>query len=177
MRTEASRRVRDTVIFAMLGAVMFVSKLIMELLPNVHLLGVLTVLYTVVFRKKALIPIYIYVLLNGVYAGFSMWWVPYTYIWAILWGVAMLLPRNMKGGVATVVYAVVCSLHGFAFGTLYAPAQAIMFGLNFEATVAWIIAGLPWDAIHGASNFALGLLVYPLSRLLSRLYREGGQAA
>lgn len=177
MRTEASRRVRDTVIFAMLGAVMFVSKLIMELLPNVHLLGVLTVLYTVVFRKKALIPIYIYVLLNGVYAGFSMWWVPYTYIWAILWGVAMLLPRNMKCGVATVVYAVVCSLHGFAFGTLYAPAQAIMFGLNFEATVAWIIAGLPWDAIHGVSNFALGLLVYPLSRLLSRLYREGGQAA
>lgn len=161
----------------MLGAVMFVSKLIMELLPNVHLLGVLTVLYTVVFRKKALIPIYIYVLLNGVYAGFSMWWVPYTYIWAILWGVAMLLPRNMKGGVATVVYAVVCSLHGFAFGTLYAPAQAIMFGLNFEATVAWIIAGLPWDAIHGVSNFALGLLVYPLSRLLSRLYREGGQVA
>ncbi len=142
-----------------------------------HLVGILTVLYTVVFRKKALIPIYIYVLLNGVFAGFSMWWVPYTYIWTILWGAVMLLPKNMTGGVATVVYAVVCSLHGFAFGTLYAPVQAIMFGLDFQGMIAWIVAGLPWDVIHGVSNFALGLLIYPLSRLLSRLYREGGQAS
>ncbi len=85
----------------MLGTLMFVSKLIMELFPNVHLLGMLTVLYTVVFRKKALIPIYIYVLLNGVYAGFSMWWIPYLYLWAILWGMTMLLPKNMTGGIAT----------------------------------------------------------------------------
>lgn len=161
----------------MLGTLMFVSKLLMELLPNVHLLGMLTVLYTVVFRKKALIPIYIYVLLNGVYAGFSMWWVPYTYIWAILWGMTMLLPRNMTGGVATVVYAAVCSLHGFLFGVLYAPLQAIMFGLDFNGMIAWIVAGLPWDVIHGVSNFALGLLIYPLSRLLNRLYGERGRAS
>lgn len=161
----------------MLGTLMFVSKLLMELLPNVHLLGMLTVLYTVVFRKKALIPIYIYVLLNGVYAGFSMWWVPYTYIWAILWGMTMLLPRNMTGGVATVLYAAVCSLHGFLFGVLYAPLQAIMFGLDFNGMIAWIVAGLPWDVIHGVSNFALGLLIYPLSRLLNRLYGERGRAS
>ena len=61
----------------MLGAVMLVSKVIMELLPNVHLLGTLTVAYTVAFRKKALIPIYVYVMLNGLIAGFSMWWMPW----------------------------------------------------------------------------------------------------
>ena len=38
--------VRETCIFAMLGAVMFASKIIMEALPNIHLLGVLTVTYT-----------------------------------------------------------------------------------------------------------------------------------
>lgn len=156
---------------------MFVSKLVTELLPNIHLLGTLTVLYTVVFRKKALIPIYIFVLLTGVYAGFAMWWIPYLYLWAILWGMAMLLPRNMTGGVATLVYAVVCSLHGFAYGTLYAPLQALMFGLDFQGMIAWIVAGLPWDLVHGVSNFALGLLVYPLSRLLNRLYGERGAAS
>ena len=151
---------------------MFVSKLIMEILPNMHLLGVLTVLYTVTFRKKALIPIYIYVLLSGVYAGFSMWWVPYTYIWTLLWGAVMLLPRNLSGRAAVILYAIVCSLHGFLFGTLYAPLQAIMFGLDFQGMIAWIVAGLPWDAIHGVSNFALGLLIFPLSKLLKRLYGE-----
>ena len=168
-RTEASRRVRETVLFAMLGSLMFVSKLVMEFLPNVHLLGTLTVLYTVVFRAKALIPIYVYVLLNGLYAGFSMWWIPYTYIWAILWGVAMLLPRRMPDRVAAIVYPVVSSLHGFLFGTLYAPLQALMFGLDFRGMIAWIVAGLPFDLIHGASNFAVGLLILPLSRVLHRL--------
>ena len=56
----------------MLGTLMFVSKIVMELLPNIHLLGMLTMLYTVVFRRKALVPIYVYVLINGLYAGFSM---------------------------------------------------------------------------------------------------------
>ena len=156
----------------MLGAIMFASKVIMEALPNIHLLGMLTVTYTVVYRKKALIPIYVYVMLNGLFAGFNLWWLPYTYIWTILWGIAMLLPRKMPKRVAYIVYSVICALHGFAYGTLYAPAQALMFGLNFEQTVAWIIAGIPFDLIHGFSNLGLGFLVVPLAELLTRLSRK-----
>ena len=75
--------------------VMFVSKIVMEFLPNIHLLGMLTMVYTLTFRSKALIPIYIYVFVNGLYAGFAVWWVPYLYVWTILWAVTMLLPRRM----------------------------------------------------------------------------------
>ena len=157
-------------LFAMLAAIMFCSKVVMEFLPNVHLLGVLTMVYTIVFRKKALIPIYGYVLLNGLYAGFSIWWVPYLYIWTILWGITMLLPRKMPKGVKAVVYPIVCALHGLAFGVLYAPAQAIMFGLNGEQTLAWILSGLGFDLIHGIGNLAVGLLILPLSELLTRLW-------
>ena len=71
-----------------------------------------------------------------------------------------------------VVYPTVCAVHGFAFGALYAPAQALMFGFNFEQTVAWIIAGIPFDLIHGASNFVMGLLVLPFSELLEKLYNR-----
>ena len=157
------------VVFAMLGTLMFCSKLIMEALPNNHLLGTLIMTSTDVFRKKPLIPIYVYVLLNGLYAGFSMWWVPYLYIWTILWGVTMLLPRNMPKGVACIVYPVVCSLHGFAFGALYAPVQALMFGFTWEQMLAWIAAGIPFDVLHGIGNFCVGLLILPLSELLKRL--------
>lgn len=157
-------------LFAMLAAIMFCSKVVMEFLPNVHLLGVLTMVYTIVFRSKALIPIYGYVLLNGLYAGFSIWWVPYLYIWTILWGITMLLPRKMPKGVKAVVYPIVCALHGLAFGVLYAPAQAIMFGLNGEQTLAWILSGVGFDLIHGIGNLAVGLLILPLSELLTRLW-------
>ena len=37
----------------MLGAVLYASKVAMEFLPNVHLIGVLIVAITVVYRKKA----------------------------------------------------------------------------------------------------------------------------
>lgn len=150
----------------MLGALMYASKAIMEVLPNIHLLGTFITAITVVYRKKALYPIYIYVLLNGLFAGFATWWLPYLYIWTVLWAVVMLLPKNMPKKIAPIVYTVVCALHGLLFGVLYAPAQALIYGLNFHATIAWIAAGLPYDLIHGISNFFCGLLICPIIAVL-----------
>ncbi len=158
--------VRETAVFGMLGAIMYASKLLMEVLPNVHLLGVFVIALTVVYRSKALYPIYIYVFLNGIFAGFNIWWVPYLYLWTLLWGATMLLPRNIPKRVKPIIYMCLCAMHGFLFGTLYAPAQAFFFGLNFEGMIAWIIAGLPWDFVHGVSNFFCGILIYPLITVL-----------
>ena len=163
---------KELTVFAFLGTLMYSSKIIMEALPNIHLLGVFVIAFTVVYRKKALYPIYVYVFINGLMSGFSMWWLPYLYIWTVLWGVVMLLPKNMPKKIRGVVYMVVCALHGFAFGTLYAPAQALLFGLDFERTMAWIIAGLPYDFIHGVSNFFCGILIVPLITLLERLEKR-----
>ena len=161
--------VKELCTFSMLGALMYASKLIMELVPKVHLLGVFTIAFTVVYRKKALYPIYVYVLLNGIFCGFATWWIPYLYLWTVLWGVTMLLPKKMPKKIQPLVYMVVCSLHGFLFGTLYAPAQALLFGLSFDGMIAWIIAGFPWDCIHGVSNFFCGLLIIPIISILRRI--------
>lgn len=167
-----SRRIFEIVLFAMLGALMFCSKVIMEILPNIHLLGMFTMVYTLVFRWKGLIPLYVYIMLNGLYAGFAMWWWPYLYIWTLLWGMTMLLPRHMPTKMACIVYPAVCALHGSAFGILYAPAQALMYRMGFEATVAWTLAGLPWDLLHGVGDLFAGMLVLPLSRLLTDLLKR-----
>lgn len=159
---------KELAIFSVLGALMYVSKMVMEFLPNVHLLATLIVAMTVVFRAKALYPLYVFVFLTGLLNGFNLWWIPYLYIWTVLWGVTMLLPKQMPSWLAPIVYIVVAGLHGFAYGTLYAPAQALMFRLNFEQTIAWIVAGLPWDAIHGISNMVCGLLILPLIAVLRR---------
>ncbi|MBQ1951010.1 MAG: hypothetical protein II363_05410 [Clostridia bacterium] len=156
-------------VFPMLGALMYCSKMLMEVLPNIHLLGMLTMTYTVVYRYKALIPLYIYILINGLFCGFATWWIPYLYVWTVLWGCTMLLSGRVSRRVAVVVYPLVCGLHGLAFGVLYAPAQALLYGLDFRAMLAWIVAGFPFDAVHAVGNVLAGLLILPLSTALQRI--------
>lgn len=164
--------IREMAVFAMLGALMYASKMIMEVAPNVHLLGVFTIAFTVVYRKKALYPIYTYVLLNGIFCGFATWWIPYLYLWAVLWGATMMLPKRIPEKLRPLVYMLLCAAHGFLFGTLYAPAQALLYGLSFQKMVAWIISGLPWDFVHGVSNFFCGILIVPIVKILTFLEKN-----
>jgi len=173
---NSHKQLTKLVLYAMLGTMMFASKLIMEGLPNIHPIGMFIVAFTVVYRKQALIPIYIFVILTGLYGGFNLWWIPYLYIWSILWGITMLLPKHLSGRQAAVVYPLVCAIHGVLYGTLYAPAQAILFGFNFPTTIKWILAGLPLDALHGVGNLVMGMLILPLILLLRRLNRQAGIA-
>ena len=160
---------RDIVIFGVSAGLMLATKKLMEGLPNIHLLGVFIVVLTVVYRAKALYPIYTYILLEGILGGFGAWWIPYLYLWALLWGATMLLPHKLPPKAAPFIYGGVCGLHGLLFGTLYAPAQALLFGLKWKAMLAWIVAGFPFDCIHGASNLVLGtVLCVPLIKAVER---------
>ena len=119
----------------MFGALMYASKEIMAVLPNIHLLGMFTMLLTLAYRSRALYPIYVYALLEGLTWGFPLWWPPHLYLWTVLWGVTMLLPRNMPDKAAMIVYPAVCALHGLAYGALYAPWQALAFGLSWGGMI------------------------------------------
>ena len=159
-------KIKEIVLFGMLGGLMFALKLAMEPFPNIHLVGILIVAITVVYRMKALYPLYLFVFIFGLYYGFSLWWIPYLYIWTVLWGVVMLLPKKMPPKVAPIVYIAVCGLHGFLYGILYAPSQALLMGFNFEQTLAWIAAGFPFDITHGISNVLCGVLIMPIIKVL-----------
>lgn len=157
---------KEIAVFGMLGALMYASKMVMEGLPNIHLIGVFIVATTVVYRKKALFPIYVFVFLTGLFFGFGTWWIPYLYIWTILWGMTMLIPKRIPEKFKGIVYMIVCSLHGFLYGVFYAPAQALLFGLDFKGMIAWIVAGFPFDITHGISNFFCGILIVPIIKVL-----------
>ena len=151
---------------------MFCSKVAMEALPNIHLVGMLTMTYTIVLRFRALIPIYVYVMLDGVMQGFSVWWLPYLYAFTILWAITMLFPKKMPRSVGTVVYPAVCALHGLFFGTLYAPVLIWVQGFDLTQTITWLSAGLSFDLLHFFGNLMAGLLILPLSELLKRLTKN-----
>ena len=164
--------VRELVIFAMLGALTFCSDLLMDALPNIHLVGLFITVFTLVFRVKALFPLYVYVALSGVSAviyGGILWWVPYLYVWTVLFGVILLIPKRIPRPLIFLLAHLFTTLHGLAYGTLYAPVQAVLFHLDFRGMLAWIAAGIPFDLIHAIGNFAFGFFIYPLTVLLEKL--------
>lgn len=158
--------VKEITIFALMASLMYASKLAMDFLPNIHLVGVFTIALTDVYRKKALYPIYTFVFLAGLFSAFSTWWLPYLYIWLVLWAMAMLVPQNTKPGYKIGLYMIICALHGFLYGILYAPVHMFIYGMSFKAIVAWVIVGFPWDFVHGISNFFCAMLVMPIVKAL-----------
>ncbi len=166
----------ELVLFAMLGTLMFVSKVLMNGLPNIHLVGVLTMVYTLVFRGKALIPIYVYAFLVLWDFGLTPYWGLNLYVWTVLWAVTMLLPKRMPKKVAVPVTMAVCGLHGLCFGLLCAPLEAAVHGLSFKGTVTWVLVGLvsfpAGDITHAVSNCLLGTMIVPLTVALQRAVKQ-----
>jgi len=150
---------------------MFISHVVLIGIPNIGFIGFFIAAFTLTYRIRALIPVYIYVALYGLFYGF-LTMIPYLYVWLPLWGMFMLIgkpPLPIK--IKVPVYMILCALHGLAFGTLYAPFSAVLFGIpfTFQAILAWIIAGFPYDIAHALGNFAAGVLIVPLSELLKKL--------
>lgn len=169
-KRKAPITVREIVLFALLGGLMFAQKYFLEQLVSVQFMALLIVSSTLVYRAKALYPIYIYVFLYGMRAGFSAWWLPEVYIWLPLWGMAMALPKNLPRKFAAPMYMLACGVHGLAFGTMFAPVWALYAHLSWKATLNWIAAGLVTaDLIHCINNIVWGVLVLPLAGLLRRL--------
>jgi energy-coupling factor transport system substrate-specific component len=169
-RKKALLTVYEIAVFGMLGALMMVSDLLMNIIPNVHPVGVMIVVLTVVYRWKALFPIYVYVLLIGLMEGIGLWWLPYLYIWTLLWGMIMLLPRRMPTWLAAMIYAAVCGLHGFAFGFLWIPSQMLLMGFSFDQALVWWKFGfITADIPHGIGNLVGSTLIIPLVTLIRKL--------
>lgn len=168
----AHKRIVDMVLFAILGGLLVAMVFAFQALPNIHPVGMLIMVYTVVFRWRALIPVYVFVILYGSFYGFAQWWIPYLYVWAVLVVITAILPKKMPTRAGMIVYPLVCALFGLLFGALYAPAQAVMYGYDFATTLKWISTGLPFDVIHALGNLGMGLLVLPLSKLVKMMYEK-----
>ncbi len=147
-----------------LGAVMLVCQIALAPLPNIELVSLLTILFTLALGRYVAYSLAVFVLLEGLIYGFGLWWFSYLYIWAILAAAAYLF-RKMESRLG---WALLCGFFGLFFGTLTAVPIFLISG--FATGVAYIISGIPFDLMHAAGNFLLALLLLPtLRRLLSRL--------
>lgn len=156
----------EIVLLGMLGAIAYVGQVALSFLPNIEVVSVLFLVYTKIFGKKALFPIYVFVLLEGIFWGFGRWWIMYLYVWAVLWGITMLLRRNDSA----VFWAVINGAFGLVFGALCSITQGVMFGIG--SGFAYFISGIPFDIVHCIGNFLTALFLYkPLTILLSKVMK------
>lgn len=151
----------------MLGAITFAGKVVMMALPNIEPVSLMTMLFAVVFGRKCLYPIYVYVLLEFILYGFHLWSINYLYVWAIL-ALAAWLMRNMTHPLS---WALLSGGFGLFFGVLCAPVYAFSGGFGFA--LSWWVSGIPFDLLHCAGNFAIALVLFvPLRRLLEQFYAK-----
>ena len=154
----------EIVLLGMLGAIAFVCQVSLIFLPNIEVVSILFIVYTRTFGKKALFPIYVFVLLEGIFWGFGSWWIMYLYIWTILWCISMIFRRNDS----SIAWAVINGTYGLCFGALCSITQGILFGIG--SGFAYFISGIPFDIVHCIGNFFTALFLYkPLTILLSKV--------
>ncbi len=150
---------------ALLSAILYVSKLALDFLPNIELVSLLTILYTLVFGKEALLIVTVFNLFQIIQWGIGSWTISYLYTWPLLCLLTLLLKKLIKE--EFIIWSIVSGIFGLLFGSLFAlvyipvdPAYALSY---------WIM-GLPWDVWHAAWNFVLMLaLGKPLYKVLNRM--------
>lgn len=158
-------KIKDVVIIGMLSAVLITVQVALSFIPNVELVSALIILFTLVFGRKTLYIIYIFVAVEGVIYGMGLWWFNYLYIWTVLYFITSLLRKNRS----PLLWAIVSSAFGFGFGALCSIPYFITGGI--PSGMAFWVAGIPFDVIHGIANFIVALLVFiPFYYIMKRLH-------
>ena len=161
---------RETVLFGILGALTFALQVAMSFLPNIEPVSLLVMLFAVVFGWKCLYPIYIFVVMEILFYGFSLWNVYYLYIWTIL-ALAAILLRKMEHPLG---WAILSAVFGLCFGALCGIVDIFIGGFGYAAA-KWV-SGIPFDVTHCIGNFVIGLILFnPLLSLLEKLYKRMNQ--
>lgn len=167
MMTRTRMTITDIALMGVMTALLEVSVHVMAPLPNVEPVTLLVILFTLFFGKKVFYVLAAYLLFEGSFYGFGLWWISYVYIWPLLALLTLLFRKNesvwfwslLSGGYG-LFFGALCSLPYFLIG---GPAAAF----------TWWVAGIPYDLIHAISNTVLCLVLFiPLNRALKQLNRS-----
>ena len=161
MRSFTRSDNRTLILLSLYGAILFGSQVALSGLPNIEIVTLLVILLTTVYGATALLPVYIFVMLEGFFWGFNDWWIGYLYVWTILVGIVLLLRKFSH----VLLWTVVAGTFGLAFGTLMAPVKLVIGGPGYA--LGWIISGLKFDVVHCIGNVATTLTLFvPLQKVM-----------
>ena len=150
-------------LMGVLTALLFTGQAVMSFLPNIEIISLLIILYTIFFGKRVFWMIYGFVFLEGFLYGFGMWWFNYLYVWALLALVCLPFRKNTS----VFFWSILSGFFGLAFGTLCTLPYLITGGP--AAAFSYWVSGLGFDITHCIGNVVLCLVLFkPLYALLEK---------
>lgn len=158
---------------ALCAPMIIAGKVILEPIPNVEIVTFFIILFTVVFGWRALFPVAIFVLEEGLRYGFAPhWYIFYCVIWPLLSILTLLLKRWLKdSAVAWAIFASIVFVPIFSLTNIF--ILRVLLGMNFKVW-AYLLPEIPYDVAHIVGNFAITLALFkPLYRVLERLLKTG----
>lgn len=165
-------KARDVATVGLMVAIIEAAKLAMSQIPNVELVSFFIIMFTLYFGKKTLFAIPAFVIIEVMIYGFNpLWVIAYCYVWPLL-SLLTLLLRRFRGAFGM---ALLSGFFGLGFGFLCSfPYLFVTTAANptasLSSAITWWIAGIPFDVIHGVSNFILMTVLYrPISQVLERV--------
>ncbi len=162
--------VKDIALIGMMSAILLAVQIGFSFLPNIELISLLIILYTLIFGWRALYIIYVFVAIEGLVYGFGLWWFSYLYIWTVLYLITKLFYKIRS----PLYWAVISGSYGLSFGALYSLVVVITSGIH-SGLASWV-QGIPFDIVHCIGNFIIALLLFkPLYYALGKLNRQFAQ--
>ncbi|MDR1736297.1 MAG: hypothetical protein LBR85_05450, partial [Oscillospiraceae bacterium] len=168
MTSRQKKAALSVTVPALCAALLFAQQIALQALPNIELVSLLVIVFTLAFKLRVLYIIYVFALLEGLYFGFNLWWwIPYLYVWTLLALISHLM-RAMKSPVG---WAALSGTFGLAFGALCALPHLVTGGPAFA--LSYWVSGIPFDLVHCVSNFMVCLLLFkPLTRFMEFAVRR-----
>ncbi|MBR2810334.1 MAG: hypothetical protein IKD69_03045 [Solobacterium sp.] len=166
MSTKKRSKVYSLALIAMMTAVLEVAKFTLNSIANVELVTLLVVLFTLHFTWKLALPcVLLFATLECMWWGFGTWSIVYYYMWPLLVGLTEVFRKKDD-----FFFVFLCTMFGLLFGAFCSLLTLVIGGP--AAAVAWWVAGIPYDIVHGVSNFVIALvLLKPLRKALERIVR------
>ena len=165
--SDLTLSVREIVLFGILGSMTFGAKYVMSFLPNIEPVSLMVMLFVVVFGKKWVYPTYLYVALEILFYGISLWNLNYLYVWAVL-ALAAGWVKKMEHPLG---WAILSGVFGLVFGALCGIVDVFIGGFSYAAA-KWV-TGIPFDIAHCIGNFVMALVMFaPLRKLLEKLWNR-----
>lgn len=157
--------VKDIAYMGISLAILEVSKLALDLLPNIEVVTLLFIVYTIFYGRKTILVAIGFTAIECFLKGISVWSLMYLYIWPLL---IIMVIIACKYKVGYVFYCILSGFFGLFFGMFCSIPYLFIGGWNMAVT--WWIAGIPYDIIHCVSNFVLCLLLFkPLCAVMRKV--------
>ena len=157
--------VKDVAYLGISLAILEASKLALDLLPNIEVVTLLFIIYTIFYGRKTILVAIGFTAIECFLKGFNVWSFMYLYIWPLLIIIVFYANRHKAG------YLFYCLLSGF-FGLFFGMFCSIpyLFIGGWSMAVTWWIAGIPYDIIHCVSNLILCLMLFkPLCMIMKKV--------